>query len=178
MTRVIDCAAFGRLAKLEARGEISAQEFAALDHHREGCERCARSMRSTDPLALFKGLAAEERPAASWAGLWEGVRAGIRSEGSLGLGEGLRLVRPSSRVAAAALLIVGLAVAALAVPRLTPQAPPVAAVPDSPVLPALVLHPTVESIQSPGARVYEVKLFGENERVTEVVMIVDQGIEL
>ena len=52
-----------------------------------------------------------------------------------------------------------------------------AVAPDRPVLPA-ALHPTVESIESPGARIYEVKLFGENERVTEVVMIVDQGIDL
>jgi anti-sigma factor RsiW len=177
MTPVIDCAAFRSLAKREAKGQVSAREFAALDRHRERCARCAAAMRQDDSLAAFRALAAEERPAAAWAGLWEGVRAGIRAEGSLGLGEGLRLLSPTSRVAAAALLVVGLAVAALAVPRLKPQLPPVAAAPDRPVLPA-VLHPTVESIQSPGARIYEVKLFGENERVTEVVMIVDQGIEL
>ena len=177
MTPVIDCAALGTLAKREARGEISAQEFAALDHHREACSRCAGAMHRTDPLAMFGRLSEEERPAAAWTGLWEGVRAGIRAEGSLGLREGLRLVRPSSRVAAAAVLVVGLAIAALAVPRLAPQSPSEAAVPDRPVLPA-ALHPTVESIESPGARIYEVKLFGENERITEVVMIVDQGIEL
>lgn len=177
MTRQMNCAEFAALAAREARGEVSAREFAALDRHRESCARCADAMRESDPLALFRGLATEERPAAAFAGLWEGVRAGIRTEGSLGLGEGLRLVRPSSRVAAAAVLVLGLAIAALAVPRLTPQAPPVASAPERPVFPA-VLHPTVESIQSPGARIYEVKLFGENERVTEVVMIVDQGIEL
>lgn len=177
MTRELDCAAFAPLARREARGEVTAREFDALDRHRESCEACAATMRSADPLVLFQRLAAGERPAVAWAGLWEGVRAGIRSEGSLGLGEGLRLVRPSARVAAAAVLVVGLAVAALAVPRLTPETPPVAAVPDLPVLPAS-LHPTVESIESPGARVYEVRLFGENERVTEVVMIVDQGIDL
>jgi hypothetical protein len=177
MTPATRCAAFEALAEREARGEISAREFAALDEHRETCSRCAAAMRRTDPLAAFRVLAAEERPAASWAGLWEGVRAGIHAEGSLGLAEGLRLVRPSSRVAAAAVLVVGLGIAALAVPRLAPSTVPVATVPDHPVVPA-VLHPTVESIESPGARIYEVKLFGENERVTEVVMIVDQGMEL
>ena len=177
MTRAKDCAAFEALARREARGEISAREFAALDEHREACPRCAAAMRRADPLAAFRVLAAEERPEAAWTGLWEGVRAGIRAEGSLGLGEGLRLVRPSSRVAAAAVLVVGLGIAALAVPRLAPPAAPVAAAPERPFVPA-ALHPTVESIESPGARIYEVKLFAENERVTEVVMIVDQGIDL
>ena len=41
-----------------------------------------------------------------------------------------------------------------------------------------VTLPTVESIRSEDATVYEMKVFGEGDQVTQLVMIFDEGIDL
>jgi len=178
------CEEVRRLRAREAVGLLTAREFAALDRHTESCSACAERHRQDDPLALFQALAAERQPASFWAGLWSGVRVGVQEEGSLGPLEGLSLLRPSYRAALAALLILGVGLLALVTfelpgteePRLSAEVVPASAL--GPLTPGAVQMPTVESIESPGARIYDLKLFGEGDEVTELVLIFDEEIEL
>ena len=44
--------------------------------------------------------------------------------------------------------------------------------------PGELMLPTVESIQSEDATLFEMKVFGEQDQVIQVVMILDDGIDL
>jgi hypothetical protein len=178
MSRSIDCRRFAALAEREASGLATRREFRSLDRHRDACAACAARLREAGPLAAFAALAAAGREPS--AGLWEGIRAGIHEEGRLGLAEGVALMRPSVRTALAAALFVALALLALAAPRLVPRPAPAPAPPERAAAPPApeTRRPTVESIESPDARVYEVKVFGEGDRFTDVVLIVDRGVDL
>ena len=130
---------------------------------------------------------------AFWAGFWPAVRAGMHDADARAGSFWSGLLRPSLAWAAAAALLV---VALLAVTR--PWAPepgetgpavavsaeraplmdgwpavlPASSTPGEPVL------PTVEEVRSPTARVLSMKVYGEDQAVTEVVLIVDEEIEL
>ena len=100
-----------------------------------------------------------------------------------GLEDGRRepglLLRPAYRVALAAVLVLALGlVAGVLSPSL--EAPP-AERPEAVVMggaPGEVMLPTVESIQSEDATLYEMKVFGLDDLVILVVMILVDGIDL
>jgi hypothetical protein len=160
-----------RRQMLEAH-PLEAGEFARFDDHRESCAECATAFRAVDPLGLFSALA-EDRPspeiaAALEAGLREGIARADRRSRRTAVGLG---------VAAALVLMAG--VTALGILP-GPEAGSSREVGGPATLEpmAQIQAPTVESIDSPDARVYEMKVFGEGDRVTQLVLIFDEGIEL
>lgn len=170
------CERFRKLHELEAAGELTARQFVRLDRHREACPSCLTLAQHADPLRLFQALAQERRDDEFWMGLNRSLRAGIAEE-RLQPPQGLLL--PAYRVALAAVLVLGLGLMAVVLsPSLEapPADPPAVLVTD--VAPGEVRLPTVEFIQSEAATVYEMTVFGENDRVIQVVMIFDDGIEL
>jgi hypothetical protein len=173
------CEGFRKLHELEASGELTARQFTRLDRHREACPSCLALARQADPLGLFQTLSQESRDDGFWAGTNRALRAGIWEEGRLGPAESLLLLRPAYRVALAAVLVLALGlVAAVLSPSL--EVPP-AEWPEAVVTgaaPGQVMLPTVESIQSEDATLYEMKVFGEEDQVIQVVMIFDDGIDL
>jgi hypothetical protein len=173
------CEGFRNLHELEQSGELTARQFARLDRHREACSSCLALARQADPLGLFRVLSQESRDDVFWTGTNRALRAGIREEGRLGPAESLLLLRPAYRVALAAVLVLALGlVAGVLSPSL--EVPPAEA-PEAMLAggaPGEVMLPTVESIQSEDATVYEMKVFGEEDQVIQVVMIFDDGIDL
>jgi len=173
------CEGFRELHELETSGELTRRQFVRLDRHREACLSCQAQSQQTEPLRLFQVLAQDGRDDGFWLGTNRALRAGISQEGRLGPSESLMLLRPVYRVALAAVLVLALGVVAMTLSPSLELAPP-----ESPALvvmgtaPEEVTLPTVESIQSEDARIYEMKVFGEEEQVIQVVMIFDDGIEL
>lgn len=173
------CAPFRRLMEIEAAGELTRRQFARLDQHRERCAECADLARAADPLRLFRRLAGDRREPEFWTGMNRGLRAALREEGRLSPSESFRLLRPIYRVAAAAVLVLTAGILALVLaPDLQPPLPADVGIGQVLGPTAETLDPTVELIRSPEATVYEMKVFGEGDRVTELVMIFDEGIEL
>ncbi len=172
------CEGFRQLHELEAAGELTARQFVRLDRHREACPSCLTRAQHADPLRLFQVLAQESRDESFWTGLNRALRAGMKEGGRPGPAQGL-LLRPAYRVALAAVLVLALGLMAgvlspsLEVPPVEPPAVTVTG-----VAPGEVTLPTVEFIQSEGATVYEMTVFGEEDQVIQVVMIFDDGIEL
>jgi hypothetical protein len=180
------CDRFRALAAHEAAGTLTARQFAGLDAHRESCPGCAAEAREGEPLRLFRALRDETREPAFWAGFDHALRAGMQEEGHLGFAESLQLLRPAYRVALAAVLVLGLGLTAgLLAPEFQRQAVPdldgsarLVQLQDTSLPEGEVLPPTVESIRSDEATVYEMKVFGEGNEVTQLVMIFDEGIDL
>jgi hypothetical protein len=181
------CDEFRKLQALEIADELTARQFARLDRHRAACPGCAAEARRDEPLELFQALAGETRDESFWSGFQQSLHAGMQEEGRLGPSESLLLLRPAYRVALAAVLVLGLGLmAGLLAPDLEPQAPadglpgdalaarmfPMDSAGDE------IMLPTVESIESDEAMVYEMKVFGENDEVTQLVMIFDEEIDL
>ena len=152
---------------------LTAREFAALDRHRDACDACALQDPGQDSLAMFAVLRDRRPDAVVWSGLWPRVREGIAAPNRLPGWAGPSLLRPAYRVAAAVALVIGLGLLALGWLE-PPAAPPLPAVPAVPG-PAVA---TVESIGSPGARVYDMRVIGEDDQVTELVLIFDEEIDL
>jgi len=180
----LGCDDASMLARRELEGRLTAREFASLDRHRGRCAVCGARGRAADPLALLERLREEPEPPDRWAGLWDGIRAGVHEEGRLGPGETLWLLRPAYRMAAAAAVVIGMGLAAVAALRFPGPARPDQPAPSlSADLPpaageAASFLPTVESIGSAEARVYDMKVFGADGQVTELVLIFDAGIDL
>ena len=167
-----------RLMEREQDGRIDAGGFADLDRHLESCAGCSAQREQRDPLAMFRLLSSEVAEEGAWAGLWDGVRAGMQERGQLGLREGLYLPRPVYLVAMAAALVLGVGLVALVGLGPDPDA-------GADLFSAGPLFPagspavaTVESIDSRGARVYEMNVVGDGKQVTQLVMIFDEEIDL
>ena len=167
----IQCQEFRDLLDREGAGDLTGAEFERLEQHREGCDPCAAIQSAADPLAMFATLA--ERQPESWPGLWEGIRDEVQRT------PGWSRLHPAYGLAAAAALVLALGLAAL-----LGTGPPGA--PGSRSAPVLVALPfasaptvaTVEHIVSPSARIYDMQVIDAENRVTELVMIFDEGIDL
>ncbi|MCZ6779408.1 MAG: hypothetical protein O7F16_10650 [Acidobacteria bacterium] len=165
-------------------GDLDAAEPSpgwAVEHLRS-CATC-RSRLASDPSRLFavlRGVLPEPVPA--WTPLTHEALEQRR--------QAQKALRRSRAWALAAAAVVVLA-AALWVLRPQPFAPggteagPVVAEAVSGggfLEEANVIHavaaPTIESIASPAARVVEFKIFGQEDQVTKVILIFDEGIEL
>jgi hypothetical protein len=161
-----------------------------MRQHIHACPDCHARVLARDPLQIFAPLADEQRPTESWAGFWEAVRADIHAVEEERPSLWTWAARPAFAWSAAAALL--LAVLALALPISRPQAPPAA----PPAIPAATSAeswhdvlpsdgrigepgpPTLEEVRSPSAHVLSMKVYGHDQSVTEVVMIVDGGIQL
>lgn len=160
--------------------------------HIHACADCHARVLARDPLQLFAPLADEERDDAFWAGFWPAVRADLHAAESESRSWRARLLRPAFAWAASAALLL---VAAFALLRTWHAAPaPLAPEGSAPiarsapegwhkVLPSAgkVGEPapqTLEEVRSPSAKVLSMKVYGADQAVTEVVLIVDEGIKL
>jgi len=155
---------------------------AAMAAHLAACRRC-RGRAAADPSRLF-ALLRQTSPEAgpAWEPFWAatGERAARRSRER-------RARRAWAAVSAAALVLVGaLWLLRGGVPGLTPlgaghpvNARRLETLPEAaPGVVAASAPPTLESIASPGARVVNFKIFGREDKVTEVILIFDEGIDL
>lgn len=185
----LSCDAARDLLAREAGEGITAEEFARLDAHREACAACGAALRREDPLAAFASLRDRRPEPGLWLGFWDGIRTAIvdnvpvrddvpvRDEVPV-RGEtparGLR--RPALAVAAAAAWVLLLGAGAwLGMRELAAPSPSVPAVVRLEAAPTVA---TVESIGSASARIYDMQVIDEDNRVTELVMIFDEGIDL
>ena len=171
-------------------GDLDPAAHGAVREHTAGCQSCREALRQADPLMIFADLSEQSRPAASWDGFWEGIQTALprapqapaRSAGSQR--------RVAAVLAAAAALLV-LASAYILTARLQPgEAPPAVVAMARPAVPAgTPLPQTVEQVNTPGARPVQVFSMaydpGASESpaageapVTELVLIVDAGLEL
>lgn len=151
---------------------------APLARHLAACERC-RVRAASDPSRLFavlRGVAPE--PAPAWQPFWASVSAGGAER------ERARRARRAWVAASAAALLVAGALWLMRPGLLGPARrletaalPAPAPAGAGAVLPASA-PPTLEAITSPAARVVELKIFGEQDQVTEIILIIDEGIEL
>lgn len=164
---------------------------APLAQHVRECARC-RAAAGSDPsrlFALLRGSAPEPPP--EFEPVWE--RARLEAERLRHRDDGRRRL---ARWGAAAACGIALAAAAwllveerLSPPRLRPDgAEAVAGLPagggpavaGAGAVPAAASSslPTLESVASADARVVEFRIFGEREQVTEVILILDRGVDL
>lgn len=187
---IFDCERVNAYLDSYLEGQVPPPEARAMRLHIHACAGCRPKVLARDPLQLFAPLSDQEQGEAFWAGFWPAIRADIHAEKARK--EGLRSVfaRPAVAWATAAALFI---VAGLALARTWmldpsdlgkgPRAEISASDPWQQVLPdtgpigdpALA---SVEEVRSPSAQILSMKVFGEDEAVTEVVLIVDSAIDL
>lgn len=187
---IFDCERVKAYLDSYLEGQVPPPEARAMRLHIHACAGCRPKVLARDPLQLFAPLADQEQGEAFWAGFWPAVRADIHAERARGEGFRSFFARPSVAWATAAALLV---VAGLALARTwrlepadlgRPTAAEIAAadqwqrvLPDTGQIGAPALA-SVEEVRSPSAQVLSMKVFGEDEAVTEVVLIVDAAIDL
>ncbi|MGD8376594.1 MAG: hypothetical protein PVF68_10685 [Acidobacteriota bacterium] len=173
----LSCDTARDLLAREAGEGITAAEFARLDAHREACAACAAALRGEDPLALFAALRDRRPVPGLWLGFWDGIRTAIADQAPVRGNAPVRGVRrPALAVAAAAAWVLLLGAGAwLGMREIAAPSPSVPAVVRLEAAPTVA---TVESIGSASARIYDMRVIDEDNRVTELVMIFDEGIDL
>ena len=163
-----------------------------MRRHIHSCADCHARVIAREPLQIFALLADEERGEEFWIGFWPAIRSEIRAADAESAAWRRWFRRPAFAWGAAAAAILLLAALAIVIPwggappgeGAGSRSVPVAA--DDPwreLLPAAVqqagtLAPTIEEVRSPTAHVLSLKVYGRDEGVAEVVMIVDEEIQL
>jgi len=187
---IFDCERVRAYLDSYLEGQIPPPEARAMRLHIHACAACRPRVLERDPLQLLAPLADQERGEEFWAGFWPAVRAGIHAERARPSGLRARFARPALAWAAAAALILLAGLALLRSLRPASEQPGGVMVADSAarepwqeVLPdsgpiGEPVLPTVEEVRSPSAQLLSMKVFGEDEAFTEVVLIVDEAIEL
>ncbi|HEY3175306.1 MAG TPA: zf-HC2 domain-containing protein [Candidatus Polarisedimenticolia bacterium] len=194
-TEIFDCDRVNAYLDSYLLGQVPPPERRGMRLHIHRCPACFQKASERDPLQLFAPLADQERPEATWEGFWPAIREGIERE------ETRRLAR-RKWLSAAALAIVVTSVGLIATRYLVRRAEPVpvAMAGRTTVTPppperhsaAAPLPQTVERVRTEGSR--EVQIYTMNYydqpaaatlegaagpgRLTELVLIVDAGIEL
>ena len=188
---IFDCERVRAFLDSYLQGQVPPPERRAMRLHIHACAGCHERILERDPLQLFAPLADEERDDAFWAGFWPAVRADIHAAESEARSWRSRLLRPAFAWGAAAAFLL---VAALAVVRTWHTAAPPPAIPTGGaaatslrewhrILPSVgtvgePTLPTLEDVRSPSARVLSMKVYGADQAVTEMVLIVDEEIKL
>jgi len=188
---IFDCGRVRAFLDSYLQGQVPPPERRAMRLHIHACADCHARVVARDPLQLFAPLADEEREEAFWAGFWPAVRADIHAVEAESSSWRGRFLRPSLAWSAAALLLVAaLALArtwraAAVLPEAAGGAPIVRTVPEGwhRVLPSRgslgdPAPPALEDVRSPSAKVLSMKVYGQDQAVTEVVLIVDEEIRL
>ena len=144
---------------------------------------------------MFAPLADEERGGPFWEGFWPSVRAGLTEADSGDSGFLVWLRRPAFAWAAAAAIVV---VSVLAFTRpwepgpstdsstRAPQMADLQGGAEDDLWPLILASgpagepvlPTVQEVRSPSASILSMRVYGEDQAVTEVVLIVDEEMEL
>jgi anti-sigma factor RsiW len=186
----VTCASVRERLAAYVDGELDAATHGAVRDHAAACAACREALVEADPLMIFADLSAQTRPAAAWDGFWEGIQAALpeAARAPARRSAAPRLRATAVLAAAAALLIL---VAAYVLTARTPsgEAPPAVVALARPELPAgMPLPQTVEQVNTPGERPVQVfsMAYGadsgvpasEPGQVTELVLIVDAGLEL
>jgi len=186
----VTCASVRERLAAYLDGDLDPAAHGAVREHTAGCQSCREALRQADPLMIFADLSEQSRPAASWDGFWEGIQTALpRAPQAPARSAGSQRRRVAAVLAAAAALLV-LASAYILTARLQPaEAPPAVVAMARPAVPAgTPLPQTVEQVNTPGARPVQVFSMaygseaespaGEAGQVTELVLIVDAGLEL
>jgi len=188
---IFDCDRVRAFLDSYLQGQVPPPERRAMRLHIHACSGCHERVLERDPLQVFASLADEDRDDAFWAGFWPAVRADIHAAQSDARSWRTRLLRPAFAWSAAAAFLL---VAALAVARTWRDPDPRPALPAGvgraaslrewhTILPSAgtvgePAPPTLEDVRSPSAKVLSVKVYGADQAVTEMVLIVDEGIKL
>ncbi len=203
-----DCARIDARLEPYLQDQVPPHERRGMRRHIQACPVCFDKVVARDPVQLFAPLADEEfgdlggsgaRGSAFWSRFWPGIEAAIQRPPAL---RGARRSGPAARYVRGALAAAVLVAAGLTIARLVPPSPPAAPAPGvvrpqvAGVAPAAPpsrpapLPQTVERVR--GARADEVQIYsmkyvqeppvgrpadGEAQ-VTELVLIVDAGLEL
>lgn len=178
------CAAIRRnLAERDA--PLSPAEVAHID----GCAACRRSAAEAAPEALFALLVLERKDEAFWTGFDTRVMAAVRESGRGPRGILQAILRPRTLAlgTGAALIAAWAMLAGIREPlaprsaRTDPPASETLAAADGP-MPLIETDAAppapVESVFSPTARVVTINVETPGPDSSEVVMIVDQGIDI
>jgi len=204
---LFDCERVNAYLESYLLDQVPPPERRGMRLHIHRCPVCFEKVTSRDPLALFAPLADEERPEAFWDGFWEEVSDGIRGQEE-SRRRAVRIVRPAAAaalllIAGAAALILGPRLLTEKTPspasRLvqgTPAGPEetreLQRVTADPVAEAGgPLPQTVELVRTEDSRdvqVYSMQYrhrsgegrpsHGSPQGLTELVLIVDAGLEL
>ncbi len=201
-TDLFDCDRVGAYLESYLLDQVPPPERRGMRLHIHQCPACFEKVTSRDPLQLFAPLADECVPPATWEGFWPAIAdeiarrpAGARVPGFLRwlAPSAWTPLRAAAVVGAAALLFaVPLVMRALLVDRPAAVEPPVVAalVPQSEGAAAEPLPQTVEQVRTPDSRTVQVFSMkyeqgaspatgsGGQAPVTELVLIVDSGIDL
>ena len=190
---LFDCTRVGDYLESYLLDQVPPPERRGMRLHIHGCPDCFEKVTARDPLQLFAPLGDQTRPGDAWDDFWPAVRDEM--------GERARSVWTPGRLALAAAAVVLLIGAAIVAPRLVVRngqpettiamaregtvAAPVAGV-ASPV--GSPIPQTVEQVRTPDSRdvqIYSMYYYEDDtsttaaeSRVTELVLIVDEGLEL
>jgi anti-sigma factor RsiW len=189
---LFDCGRVRAFLDSYLQGQVPPPERRAMRLHIHACPDCHAQVLSRDPLQLFAPLADEERDDAFWAGFWPAIRADIHAAERESRSWRARLMRPGLAWAASAAFLLVAAAALLHPWRPAPLSPPAtggatmartgpegwhAVLPSAGIVGEPVPQ-TLEEVRSPSAKVLSMKVYGADQAVTEVVLIVDEGIKL
>jgi hypothetical protein len=189
---VLTCDQCAGLLEDYIAGDLDRARHASVRSHLDGCASCREALVEADPLQMFAALGSERRQAGQWDGFWDGVREEIGAPRRPARGTRPRRVAAWWAAAAAVVVMAG---GYFIAPRLPSRPPtvqtPIAAVPaDITLSPAGTPRPqTVEQVRTSDARPVQVFSMaydpGAGEApaageapVTELVLIVDAGLEL
>ena len=188
---LFDCDRVSALLESYLQGEVPPPERRAMRLHIHSCAECHAKVVARDPLQIFAPLSDEERGEEFWAGFWPAIRADIHAAEAESRSIWSWLRRPAFAWGAATVMMI---VAAVAVMRGGRTAPTVVATSAGPAARAVTdawmdvlpsagrpgdpTPPTVEDVRSPSAKVLTMKVYGADQAVTEVVLIVDEGLNL
>jgi anti-sigma factor RsiW len=187
---IFDCARVADYLESYLQGQVPPPERRGMRLHIHGCPHCLEKALARDPLQLFAPLSDEEKGEEFWTGFWPAIRADIhasREEPPSFLGWLRRPVVAWS--AAAAMLLLAAAVVIRGGRHSVAPATEAQAVERVPadlwrgILPASDgtgerLPAIVEDVKSPTAKVLSMKVYGGDQAVTEVVLIVDEALDL
>lgn len=187
---IFDCARVAEYLESYLQGQVPPPERRGMRLHIHGCPGCLDKVLARDPLQLFAPLSDEEKGEEFWTGFWPAVRADIHASGEESPSFLGWLMRPvvAWSAAAAMLLLAAATVMRGRQPAIT-GAPEARTVERAPAdlwrefPPAFAgaaerLPAIVEDVKSPTAKVLSMKVYGGDQAVTEVVLIVDEALDL
>jgi len=201
-TELFDCDRVGAYLESYLLDQVPPPERRGMRLHIHRCPDCFQKVISRDPLQLFAPLADQEPPAPTWDGFWPAIEAEIARRPAQDRVPGfVRWLAPSAWTPLRAAAVVTAAALLFAVPLVmralltgrpdAVQPPVVAAQPPVAGAPGATepMPQTVEQVRTPDSRTVQVFSMsygqgastagaGGEPPVTELVLIVDAGIDL
>ena len=182
----MNCSETGKLQGEFLAGTLNRGDERRCDRHLDRCDDCRKRIAQVDPLRIFRQLESSAHSAHDekfWERFWTGIRAEIEKPSSRDTFWGFaRHPVPALASAFMAVLLIG-GWFLLSRPSL-PEQPTRRAGSilrenqGSTVLKASTGLPTIDSLSSPNARVYNFLIEEAGEPPTEVILIFDESIDL